>query len=158
MLNFFIKFVLLIGFIISPFFAPHASAMESAGVKGKAYLSQADISHFYATWKGVKYRHGGSTRRGIDCSALTQRVFKRRAISLPRTTAAQMRLGKRIPKHKLLPGDLVFFKIGKRQRHVGVYVGKGKFLHASTKIGVTISSLNNIYWQQKYETSKRISA
>jgi lipoprotein Spr len=157
-LKVFIKFVLLIGFIISPFFAPHASAMESAGFKSKTHLSLVDISQFYATWKGVKYRHGGSTKRGIDCSALTQRVFKKRAISLPRTTEAQMRLGKHVPKHKLQPGDLVFFKTGKRQRHVGVYIGKGNFLHASTSVGVTISSLDNAYWQQKYVTSKRISA
>lgn len=69
-----------------------------------------------------------------------------------------MRLGKHVPKHKLQPGDLVFFKTGKRQRHVGVYIGKGNFLHASTSVGVTISSLDNSYWQQKYVTSKRISA
>ncbi len=157
-LKFLIKSILLVLFIVSPLFAPQAFATENAGFRSKNNLTRADISHFYHNWKGVRYKAGGSSKRGIDCSALTQRAFKKKHISLPRTTSAQIALGKSIARGQLRTGDLVFFKINKRQRHVGIYIGNGKFLHASTKKGVTISFLANEYWKKRYETSRRITS
>ncbi|MCT4703854.1 NlpC/P60 family protein [Enterobacteriaceae bacterium H20N1] len=158
MLKCLLKLILLILFIISPFFAPPASAMEHAGFRSKNNLTHVDITHFYNNWKGVRYKLGGSSKRGIDCSALTQRVFKKKNIHLPRTTSAQIVLGKSIAKHQLRPGDLVFFRINKNQRHVGIYMGNGKFMHASTRKGVTLSHLASRYWEKRYETSRRITS
>jgi len=75
---------------------------------------------------------------------------------LPRTTEAQAQQGYPIPPSELEPGDLVFFKTGWRNRHVGVYLGKGDFVHASTSVGVTRSSLSNDYWRDRFWTARRV--
>ena len=111
----------------------------------------------YDVWKGTPYRMGGMSRKGIDCSGLVQLTFKQRfGISLPRTTKEQAKQGDKISLRKLKPGDLVFFKTGWRTRHVGIYIGNGKFFHASTSKGVIISKLNNVYWQKKYWRARRV--
>ncbi|AOM00537.1 hypothetical protein FBG13_09540 [Cobetia marina] len=107
-------------------------------------------------WAGTPYRLGGTNSRGIDCSALMQHVFSDGfGIELPRTTRDQVKRGKRIDKSQLKPGDLVFFRPSRRYNHVGVYVGNGYFLHASTSRGVKLSRLDNVYWSQHYWQSRR---
>jgi cell wall-associated NlpC family hydrolase len=115
------------------------------------------ILEHYGEWEGVRYKFGGNSRNGIDCSAYMQRVFKDGfSFSLPRTSHEQIKLGSRVAKDDLIPGDLVFFKTSEQERHVGVYVGDGKFLHASVKVGVTVSELDNQYWKTKYDQARRI--
>ena len=75
---------------------------------------------------------------------------------VPRTTSQLSNLGTRIKKDQLRPGDLVFFKTGIKIRHVGIYVEKGKFLHASTSKGVIISRLNNVYWNKHFWQARRV--
>jgi cell wall-associated NlpC family hydrolase len=105
----------------------------------------------YKGWKGVRYKYGGYSKRGIDCSAFVQRTFKDRLnIYVPRTTAMQSVAGKKISREDLEIGDLVFFKTRIKVRHVGIYIGEGKFLHASTKKGVTISRLDNPYYSSHF--------
>ena len=125
----------------------------------KPLHSQAvnEILDEYHDWKGVKYRWGGDSRRGIDCSAFTRRMFKEISVHLPRTSSEQLRTGKKISKKHLKAGDLVFFKTSRRERHVGIYVGNDQFIHASTNKGVTTSSLNNSYWLRNYEASVRVT-
>jgi cell wall-associated NlpC family hydrolase len=116
------------------------------------------ILDHYDEWEGVRYKFGGNSRKGIDCSAYMQRIFKDEfSYSLPRTSHEQIKLGSRIAKNKLNTGDLVFFKTSSRERHVGVYIGDGKFVHASTKVGVTVSELDNQYWKTKYDQARRIN-
>ncbi len=111
----------------------------------------------HARWRGVPYRLGGTDRGGIDCSAFVQRTFAERfGIALPRTTAQQGRAGVAVTREALRPGDLVFFKTGRKLRHVGIYLGDGRFLHASTSRGVTLSSLENRYWRERYWKARRI--
>jgi len=113
----------------------------------------------YAAWKGTHYHMGGSSHRGVDCSALMQHLFSESAaLSLPRTAAEQMRHGRAVSRGELKPGDLVFFKTGCSQRHVGVFIGGDEFIHASTSQGVTISSLSNDYWRAHYQAARRIAA
>ena len=109
----------------------------------------------YAQWQGTPYDFGGITRRGIDCSALMQKIFSGH-IALPRTTHQQKKLGQRVQKSELKVGDLVFFKSSPRVQHVGVYIGNKQFIHASQKIGVTISHLDNPFWAPRYETARRV--
>lgn len=111
----------------------------------------------YNVWRGVKYQWGGTGKKGIDCSALMQKIF-RKGLSkyLPRTTAEQIKEGHNITFEELMPGDLVFFKTKPRVRHVGVYLGNDEFLHASSSKGVMISNLENNYWEERFETARRI--
>ncbi|GAA3900768.1 bifunctional murein DD-endopeptidase/murein LD-carboxypeptidase [Halomonas cibimaris] len=106
-------------------------------------------------WSGTPYRLGGTTQRGIDCSALVQNVYQDTfAVSLPRTTRGLVNKGHAIKRRHLRAGDLVFFR-PPGSRHVGIYVGDGYFLHASVSQGVTISALDNTYWQRYYWQSRR---
>jgi cell wall-associated NlpC family hydrolase len=105
----------------------------------------------YIDWKGVKYKYGGYSKSGIDCSAFVQKTFNDKLnIKIPRTTALQSKIGQEVSKEDLKMGDLVFFKTGFKSRHVGIYLEGGKFLHASTKRGVTISRLDNPYYEKHF--------
>ncbi|MDN3556354.1 C40 family peptidase [Halomonas maura] len=107
-------------------------------------------------WLGTPYRLGGTTRRGIDCSALVQHVFADTfRLPLPRTTRQQVYEGEPVARDALRPGDLVFFRPPGVSRHVGIYVGEGRFLHASTSRGVKLSSLDNRYWRRHYWQARR---
>lgn len=102
---------------------------------------KSKIMDQYADWKGVRYRLGGDSKRGIDCSAFVQRTFREQfGMDLPRSTYEQEDLGKKIQRTKLRVGDLVLFRAGSTGRHVGIYLGNDQFVHASTSSGVMISS------------------
>ena len=111
----------------------------------------------YKKWYGVKYCYGGSSKNGVDCSALVQIIYKDAFnLKVPRTTKEQAKAGYKISKSKIAEGDLVLFKTGWNTRHSGIYIEKGNFLHASSKHGVTISNLNNPYWKNKYWQTRRV--
>jgi len=97
------------------------------------------------------------SKRGVDCSALVYLIYRDdMGIQLPRTTQYQATAGKAIKRAQLSPGDLVFFKIGRRSRHVGIYIEDGKFLHASASKGVTISQMTDYYWKSRYWRARRM--
>lgn len=111
----------------------------------------------YNEWKTVKYKAGGLSKGGVDCSGFVYLTFDARlGIKLPRSTDEQVNAGATIAVRDLVPGDLVFFKTGKNVRHVGIYLEEGKFLHASTEKGVMISKLDDEYWARTYWKSIRI--
>ncbi|MGK4331032.1 bifunctional murein DD-endopeptidase/murein LD-carboxypeptidase [Lonsdalea quercina] len=113
----------------------------------------------YASWKGVRYRLGGLTKKGIDCSAFVQRTFREQfGMDLPRSSYEQQEVGKKIQRNKLRPGDLVLFRAGSTGRHVGIYLGGQQFVHASTSSGVTISNLDETYWKHRYQEGRRVLA
>lgn len=110
----------------------------------------------YRKWHGVRYRFGGLSKNGIDCSGFVQIVYKKGlGKELPRTAYQQSRLGKIISKNDLKSGDLIFFRT-KRSNHVGIYLENRKFIHASQTRGVTISRLDDSYWKSRYWKSVRI--
>lgn len=112
----------------------------------------------YQQWKGTHYRWGGTTRNGVDCSALMQHLFRDAAhLSLPRTTGEQINKGVKVEALSLKVGDLVFFQTGAHRRHVGVYIGDRQFIHASSSEGVTVSYLSDDYWQSHYITARRVT-
>ncbi|MDN3518123.1 NlpC/P60 family protein [Aquisalimonas lutea] len=107
-------------------------------------------------WAGTPYRYGGSSRAGVDCSGFVQTTYASRlGRALPRTTRQQARVGTRVGREAVQPGDLVFFRPADKQRHVGIYVENGRFLHASTSRGVTLSDLDNPYWRNAYWMARR---
>ncbi|RDB44094.1 glycoside hydrolase [Halomonas sp. DQ26W] len=117
---------------------------------GQALLAQ------YERWAGTPYRLGGTSERGIDCSALVQNVFSETfRLELPRSTGEQVHQGALVPREELQVGDLVFFRPPGPYDHVGIYVGDGYFLHASTSQGVMLSELDNVYWQRHYWQARR---
>lgn len=111
----------------------------------------------YASWKGVRYRLGGDSRRGIDCSAFVQRTFREQfGMDLPRSTYEQQEMGQKIQRNKLRVGDLVLFRAGSTGRHVGIYLGNDQFVHASTSSGVVISKMTEDYWNKRYQEGRRV--
>lgn len=134
------------------FSKPQANANVSP--KAKNSLANQKVSAIYRKWAGTRYRLGGSSHSGIDCSAFVQKTMQGAFnIALPRSTAEQRYIGKAISKSELRTGDLVFFR---KNHHVGVYIGNGKFVHASTSKGVTTSSLSESYWARNYTQSRRV--
>ena len=122
----------------------------------EAPIKKQAFTDFYNEWKNVKYKMGGVSKTGIDCSAFTQKIYKDKfGIELSRSTKTQVNEGIEVAKSELQPGDLIFFKTGKTDRHVGVYVGNNKFLHSSIK-GVQYTSLDKPFYKKNYWTSRRI--
>ena len=101
-------------------------------------------------WIGTRYRLGGTSKDGIDCSALMQILFTGLYdISLPRTAREQYDFSRKLSRAQLKEGDLVFFNTIGGVSHVGMYLQNNKFIHASTA-GVTISDLYDEYWMKKF--------
>ena len=105
---------------------------------------------------GVKYRYGGESKSGLDCSGLTRLVYKTIGILLPQNSSLQYKNGIEIGKEEALPGDLVFFKRGSGIGHVGIYLGNDLFIHASyTLKRVVISSLSERYFKERFAGFRR---
>lgn len=121
-------------------------------------LTNIPLLELMDKWWGTRYCIGGSTMNCIDCSAFTQVIMKEiYNVQLPRTSQEQFNIMQPIPIDELQEGDLVFFNTGGRGiSHVGVYVQNNKFLHASTSQGVTISDLNDKYWNPKFRGGGRM--
>ncbi len=111
----------------------------------------------YMKWEGTRYKFGGSSKQGVDCSSFVQQLyFNALGIRVPRTTKEQAKIGRWIKRSQLRSGDLVLFKTAYNERHSGVYLEHGKFMNASSKYGVTLSNINNPYWREKYWQSRRV--
>ncbi|MDG4953714.1 NlpC/P60 family protein [Actinobacillus equuli] len=122
-------------------------------------MAISSLSEQQHEWKGTRYRLGGNSKAGIDCSGFMQVTFRDLfGIDLPRTTSEQAKEGTRIDRDELRTGDLVFFKTGRgpNGKHVGVYVKNGQFLHASTKGGVIYSDMNSPYWSRTFWQARRL--
>jgi cell wall-associated NlpC family hydrolase len=124
-------------------------------VLGGDEISQLLHRH-YAEWRGTPHRWGGVSRRGVDCSGFVSLTYQRLfGVRLPRTTRDQARTGDQVSRRALRPGDLVFFKTGWRTRHVGIYVGQGRFIHAAEASGVTATRLDAPYWGERFWQARR---
>jgi LysM repeat protein len=109
------------------------------------------------TFLGVPYKLGGSTLKGIDCSALVKKIYEIFNIQLPRTTREQFKIGKKVDMDQLEEGDLVFFRRGGNRAHVGIYVGDNQFVHASSySREVKIDHLNTPYYSQRFLRGVRV--
>ncbi|HXW51455.1 MAG TPA: NlpC/P60 family protein [Candidatus Acidoferrales bacterium] len=105
---------------------------------------------------GVPYEWGGESFSGVDCSGFVQAVFRHNGIDLPRTADAQFEVGQRVAMSGLEPGDLVFFQTyAEGASHVGIYLGDGRFVHASASDGVRVDSLSEDYYSSRYIGARR---
>lgn len=136
-------------------------------VETKYYETPADkrlvnIVNDALTYEGTRYKWGGTTRKGMDCSGLVYIAFQSEQIALPRVSRNMAREGKSIKNREVNIGDLLFFKTdhSKRINHVGLVVdirpGAVLFIHSTTSRGVIISSLDENYWKQAYIEARRI--
>ena len=109
------------------------------------------------TFLGVPYKLGGSTLKGIDCSAFVRKIYEVFNIELPRTTREQFSIGKKVQKNQLEEGDLVFFRERGNGAHVGIYVGENQFVHASSySKEVKIDHLDTPYYSKRFLRGVRI--
>ena len=125
---------------------------EVESLPAKALLENVD------DWYGVRYRTGGNSKSGVDCSGFTVAVYLAAyGIALPRVSRDQYRISRKISTTELQEGDLVFFNTrGSGVSHVGVYLGNNKFIHASVSRGVMVSGLFEPYYIQRYIGAGRI--
>ena len=110
---------------------------------------------------GVPHCMGGTTMKCIDCSGLLVASFAKNGINLPHNSEEQARYGKIIAgMEKLRKGDLVFFvrsyKTHQFITHSGIYIGNNQFIHTSSKNGVTITSLDDPWWNEKFIFGTRV--
>lgn len=120
-------------------------------------LHYKKLLHAAKSYLGVKYRYGGNSKEGIDCSAFVQKVYSSLGERLPRTSAEQFKKGVFVQRNALKPGDLVFFSDSTRKiGHVGIFLGNDKFIHASSGAKqVTITSLSKSYYTKHFKGGKR---
>jgi len=122
-----------------------------------------DIINYAEKFSGVKYKYGGDSKKGMDCSGLVNISFKSEAVSLPRTTKDLAVTGEWIDLKEVQKGDLLFFATKKSSRkvnHVAIVtstrVGYVEFIHATTSAGVITSSLTERYWYHAFVQARRI--
>jgi cell wall-associated NlpC family hydrolase len=120
------------------------------------------VVNIAAQYKGRPYQYGATGPYSFDCSGFVSHVYRRAGISLPRTAESQFDTGEKVSKSDLLRGDLVFFtkgrfmKIFSSPRHVGIYIGKNTFIHASSSKGVCVNTLNQGYWEKRYKGARDV--
>jgi cell wall-associated NlpC family hydrolase len=127
----------------------------AGGVLARTSKIATQLTRSALRFLGVPYVFGGTSTTGFDCSGYVQHVFAMLGISLPRTADAQYDAGHRVIGG-IKPGDLVFFQTyAAGASHVGIYLGNGKFVHASSSHGVMVSSLSDSYWHARFIGAKR---
>ena len=124
--------------------------------RGSNYISRRVIQTSME-YIGVPYVFGGTSPSGFDCSGYVRYVFANAGVSLPRTADAQYEVGYPVSTNELAAGDLVFFSTYEYgPSHVGIYLGDGEFINASSSRGVAIDSLNSSYWGSCYIGARRV--
>ena len=136
-----------------------AAPAEAPVVNG--YLERArEVTIQALALLGVHYKWGSdSPERGFDCSGLVTHVFQQVAgIVLPRSSQSMSKVGEKIDKTELQPGDLVFFNTRRRPfSHVGIYIGEERFVHAPRRGGeVEVTSMQGGYWKKRYNGARRV--
>ena len=136
----------------------------SAAVTQASNSMKADVVNLACEYLGAPYVYGGASPSGFDCSGFTLYIYKQFGYSLPHTATGQLSYGTAVSKSELQMGDLVFFRdpsvTSKAASHVGIYIGGGQFVHASSsRTGyVVVSGLDESYWSTYYTTARRLIA
>ena len=133
----------------------------------KKYAKKLDVSKdkikdkklykFIDSWMGVRYKFGGNSRKGVDCSGLTHILYKQvYGKDISRTVKTIYDETKKVGRNRLREGDLVVFNTKGRKSHIGVYLQNGYFIHASSSRGVVINNLNEPYYKKRFKKGKRV--
>lgn len=128
----------------------------------ESYFRKIEIIDYAKSFQGTKYKFGGTSKAGIDCSGLVCSAFEQQDIQLPRISRDMANQGFQITLKDVEPGDLIFFKTDNRRtiNHVGLVVesddGDIRFIHSTTQRGVIISSLDETYWKRSFVQARRV--
>ncbi|WP_372998836.1 C40 family peptidase [Marinobacter sp.] len=110
----------------------------------------------FERYRGTPYEYGGSSSEGFDCSGFILTAYQEGlGKQLPRTTSQMLANGDIVHPGEIKPGDVVFFRIGGKEQHAGIYMGGDRFIHASTSTGVTLSSISGYYWKGRLSQARR---
>lgn len=121
-------------------------------------VTNAELFNFIDDWYGTRYRLGGTTKKGIDCSAFSSQLLASVfSLSLPRTAHEQYKMCEHLKKEDLMAGDLVFFNTTGGVSHVGVYLANNHFVHSCSSQGVMISSLDDAYFSKRFIGGGRVN-
>lgn len=137
-------------------------AIEEKEENEKPKEIRESIIEYAKTFQGTRYKFGGTTEAGMDCSGLVFTAFQKENITLPRISRDMATKGILISFKDIEEGDLVFFKTSRKNTitHVGLVVeakrGEVKFIHSTTHAGVIISSLDEDYWKKAFVEVRRI--
>lgn len=150
----FIAFFIVLGLMLT---TSCASKRKVASEPFKTVIQTA------RSYTGTPYRYGGTSRSGMDCSALVYHSYYSVGISMPRISADQSKMGKSIRTNEIKPGDVLFFATGRRKKqvtHSGIVTetsrGDVRFIHSSTSLGVSEDYLSNNYWSKAFLFARRI--
>ncbi|MBN1296002.1 C40 family peptidase [bacterium] len=138
---------------IDAFYIVQPELRSSADIPEKTKDLRRHLVHTAMRFIGCPYRYGGVSENGFDCSGLTMTIYRLNGLNLPRVSLDQYRLGRRVSLAQLQPGDLVFFRTTGNDAitHVGIYTGKGNFIHAPGKGKfVRTASLSEPYFEERY--------
>ncbi|OBQ54767.1 C40 family peptidase [Tamlana sp. s12] len=150
--------------VATDYYIEPKETVEKRSKKTPPTESKAEqIIDYALEFEGTRYKWGGTTKSGMDCSGLVFESFRTHDILLPRISRDMAKKGTKIPLKKVTQGDLLFFKTGGRRNsinHVGLIVAIRnndiEFIHATSSKGVIISHLNESYWQNAFEEARRI--
>lgn len=110
----------------------------------------------FERYRGSPYEYGGTSADGFDCSGFILTAYQEGlGKQLPRTTTQMLAHGDVVHPGEIQPGDVVFFQIGGKERHAGIYMGGDRFIHASTSAGVIQSSISGYYWKGRLTEARR---
>lgn len=137
---------------------PAAPTAPGHPVPGRPAPDGYALSSTARSLRGAPYRDGGADPSGFDCSGLVQYVFGQNGVSVPRAVRDQFRLGRRVDRRDLQPGDLVFFStVAPGASHVGIVIEADQFVHAPSERGVVrVERLSAPYWSSRFVGARRI--
>ena len=157
------KKLLIIGVFFSLILSSCSSSRAVANSTKKTTSKADKVVRNALKYKGVKYKFGGTTRRGMDCSGVVYVAFGEESFKLPRVSRDMAKRGKTISLNKAQKGDLLFFQTNKSRRrinHVGLVVsnikGQIRFIHATTSKGVIVSNLSQKYWKKAFVKATKV--
>ncbi|NLY79660.1 MAG: C40 family peptidase [Lysinibacillus sp.] len=135
------------------------SPVIAAAEEKEADFSSTELRETASQYLGVRYKYGGTTTSGFDCSGFVRKVFSDFGIELPRTAALMYEVGEPVEIGEIRPGDLLFYNTsGSGISHVAIYYGEGKIIHSQTDIGVSFSDFfDQYYWFDRFVGAKRVA-
>jgi cell wall-associated NlpC family hydrolase len=155
----FLLFILLTSVLMSAC----SSSKNATSYKKKKASTKDKVVANALVFKGTKYKFGGTTKKGMDCSGVVYVAYKKENIQLPRVSKDMAKKGKKISLKEARKGDLLFFRTHKSSRkinHVGLIISvknkQIKFIHSTSSKGVIISSLSQKYWKNAFVKATKV--
>lgn len=130
--------------------------VEAVSAEAPASEKAQKLWQVFERYRGTPYEYGGTSSHGFDCSGFILTAYREGlGKQLPRTTTQMLAIGDVVHPGEIEPGDVVFFRIGGKPQHAGIYMGGDRFIHASTSAGVIQSSISGYYWKGRLTEARR---